>query len=102
MENKIIYVPVSVQDELPPSNGDEEYMCWNAKGEGLYGMYFAERNQCDDGSIYIDNVTTWLKKIELPSEEEIFNKSYEECDMASRSSFKKGANYILSIINQKK
>lgn len=44
--------------------------------------------------------TWWLEPIKIPSEEEIYNQSFQ-ADITPRD-FIKGANYILGFINNKK
>lgn len=118
MENKVIYVPVSVQEELPPIDIETDMVLILIDKDGL--MCTGEMNQ--DGVFYsdydssevIENVTHWLKRIELPGEEDVrleLVKKYPKLDISyssdrllhhARETFVDGAKYILSIINQKK
>ena len=47
---------------------------------------------------FYGTVKWWLEEIELPSEEDIFNKSTFYNDLES---FEQGANYILNLLKQK-
>lgn len=103
MENKVIYVPVSVQEELPDKEGT--YVVQEAGYPPFQRTrYFAKMKRRFMGE---QNITHFLKRIELPSEEEIFKAEGEfyKNGMKVKPSvytFRSGINYILSIINQKK
>lgn len=106
MENKVIYVPVSVQEELPEQH--EFVHLIMANGANLIGVL----NSDSEWAIrYLDSVghnspenpvTHWLKRIELPSEEEIKATLLPKAHEFFAHGFIDGANHILSIINQNK
>lgn len=91
MENKVIYVPVSVQEELP---GNDEWVSFYINNENLWvgkrhnsrWMFF-----CSDGFRPVpesEPVTHWLKRIELPSEEDVrleLVKKYPKLDISYSS-----------------
>lgn len=117
MENKVIYVPVSVQEELPEASQD--VFAYNETDEWESQCFISP----DDGKWYNtwahDNCecmpSHWLKRIELPSEEDIKEKAESNFPINDKMSWEvreyvewqrlqlqAGAKYILSIINQKK
>lgn len=66
-------------------------------GDGrLYYNYEIKEWICADG--YTHYPLFWLEEIELPSEEDVFNKSTFDNDPES---FEQGANYILDLLKQK-
>ena len=64
-------------------------------------VYFRKGNFCfwDEQLLKFTNkVEWWLEEIELPSDEDVFNKSTFYNDLES---FEQGANYILNLLKQK-
>lgn len=127
MENKVIYVPVSVQEELPDEHinvpvllNGETMLTGIMDSNNDWAIYYADgRNVEDFGNGR--PVTHWLKKIELASEEEIRDKSEDIAkeklseihkhttlciDENEENIFHMGVHaglfHILSIINQNK
>lgn len=75
--------------ELPKCKG-RSYRVYVTSDKGIvcYDKY--------DGWEY--NIEWWLEEIELPSEEDVFNKSTFDNDPES---FEQGANYILNLLKQR-
>lgn len=105
MENKVIYVPVSVQEEPSIDNLIKELKRIRA--------YFGEHDKTISEHVHFDtmnhaiNFLNGLKRIELPSEEEIHQAedAFYKNDVKIKPqvyTFRSGINYILSIINLKK
>lgn len=63
-----------------------------------YLDYSVKRNEWSDCDWLDVNPDWWLEEIELPSDEDVFNKSTFYNDLES---FEQGANYILDLLKQK-
>lgn len=100
MENKVIYVPVSVQEEPSIDNLIKELKRIRA--------YFGEHDKTISEHVHFDtmnhaiNFLNGLKRIELPSEEEVRSLvDFPDSDKWD-CGFTSGVKHILSIINHKK
>lgn len=99
-----VYVPVRVEDELPPQHEYVHLLMEN--GATLTGILDSENKwaicylDCIGINSELNPIAHWLKKVELPSEEEIHVQSHKYSDSFNeQTAFRKGERYILELLN---
>lgn len=109
-----VYVPVRVEDELPPQHEYVHLLMEN--GATLTGILDSENKwaicylDCIGINSELNPIAHWLKKVELPSEEEIkvflgkdtpngIGYSSKRSLIHYNETFLSGANHILNLLN---
>lgn len=67
MNNEVIYIPISIKDELPPEGTRHFVFCIGEKGVTSYKQStFGTTGWIKDDSMFEDDVVThWLKPVRL-------------------------------------